>query len=79
MQQAQEDDQSIATVLSWVKNGKQPHRWVIQGQSRDISVLWNNFTSLNVVNDNFCEVLRIPAQAKVFYNKSFQQHCDPIF
>ena len=31
MQQAQEEDQSLSTVLSWVKNGKQPHRSVIQG------------------------------------------------
>ena len=54
MQQAQEDDQSLSTVLSLVKNGKQPHRSVLQGQSRDIWVLWNNFDSLKVVNDILC-------------------------
>ena len=54
MQQAQEDDQSLSTVLSWVKNGKQPHRSVLQGQSRDVWVLWNNFDSLKVVNDILC-------------------------
>ena len=55
MQQAQEDDQSLSTVLSWIKNGKQPHRSVLQGQSRDIWVLANNFDSLKVVNDILCQ------------------------
>ena len=32
MQQVQEDDQSLRTVLSWVTNGKQSHRSVPQGQ-----------------------------------------------
>ena len=54
MQQTQEDDQSLSTVLSWVTNGKQPHRSVLQGQSRDIWVLWNSFDSLKVVNDILC-------------------------
>ena len=54
MQQAEGDDQSLSTVLSWVKNGKQPHRSVLQGQSRDIWVLWNNSDSLKVVNDILC-------------------------
>ena len=48
MQQAQEDD------LSWVKNGKQLHRSVLQGQSRDLRVLGNNFDSLKVGNDTLC-------------------------
>ena len=52
MQQAQEDDQSLTTVLAWVENGKQPHRSVLQGQTRDIWVLWNVFDSLKFVNDN---------------------------
>ena len=51
MQQAQEDNQSLSTVLSWVKNGKQPHSSVLQGRPRDVWVLWNNFDSLKVVND----------------------------
>ena len=51
MQQAQEDDQSLATVLFWVKNGKQPHCSVLQSQSRDTWVVWNKVDSLNVVND----------------------------
>ena len=54
MQQVQEDDQSLSTVLSWVKNGKQPYRSVLQGQSRDVWVLWNSFDSLKVVNDILC-------------------------
>ena len=57
MQQTQEDDQSLSTVLSWVKNGKQPNRSVLQGQSRKTYVLWNNFDSLKVVNDIFCQNL----------------------
>ena len=32
MQQVQEDDQSLRTVLFWVENGKQSHRSVLQGQ-----------------------------------------------
>ena len=54
MQQAQEDDPSLSTVLSGVRNGKQPHRSVLQGQSRDVWILWNNFDSLRVVNDILC-------------------------
>ena len=54
IQQAQEDDPSLSTVLSWIKNGKQPHRSVLQGQSRDVWVLWNNFDSLKLVNDILC-------------------------
>ena len=54
MPQAQEDDESLSTVLSWVKNGKQPQRSVLQGQSSDFWVLWNNFDSLRVVNDILC-------------------------
>ena len=54
MQQAQEDDQNLSTVLSWVKNGKKPHRSVLQGQSRDVWVLWNNFDCLKIVKDNLC-------------------------
>ena len=57
MQQAQKDDQSLSTVLSWVKNGKQRRRSVLQGQSRDIWALWNNFDSLKVVNDILCRSL----------------------
>ena len=34
MKLAHEDDQSSSTVPSWVKNRKQPHRSVLQGQSR---------------------------------------------
>ena len=30
------------------------YRSVLQGQSRDVSVLWNNFDSLKVVNDILC-------------------------
>ena len=54
MQQAQEDDQSLTTTLSQVRNGKQPHRSVLQGRSRDVWVLWNNFDSLKIVNDILC-------------------------
>ena len=36
MQQAKEDNQSLSTVFSRVKNGKQPHSSVPQVQSRDI-------------------------------------------
>ena len=54
MQQAQDDDPSLSTVPSWVKNGKKPHRSVLQGQSGDVWVLWNNFDSLKVVNDILC-------------------------
>ena len=54
MQKAQEDDQSLSTVLSWVKNGKQPQCSVVQGQSRSIWVLWNNFDSIRVVNKTLC-------------------------
>ena len=53
-QQAQEDDQILSTVLCWVKNRKLPHRSVLQGQSRDIWDLWNNFDSLKLVNDILC-------------------------
>ena len=52
MQQTQED--GLSTVLSWVQNGKQPHRSVLQGQSRDVWVLLNNFDSLKVVSDIVC-------------------------
>ena len=54
MQQTQEDIQSLSTVPSWVRNGKQPHRSVLQRESRYIWVLWNNFDSLKVVNDILC-------------------------
>ena len=54
MQQTQEDDQSLSTVIFWEKNGKQPHRSVFQGQSRDTWFPWNNFDSLKVVNDTMC-------------------------
>ena len=54
MQQAQEHDQSLSTVLSWVKNGKRSHRSVLQCRSRDVWVLWNNFDSLKIVNDILC-------------------------
>ena len=45
MQQTQEDDHSLSIVLSWVRNGKQPHRSVLQGHSRNIWVPWNNLDS----------------------------------
>ena len=54
MQQAQEDDPSLSTVLACVKNGKQPHRSVLQGRSKNVRVLWINFDSLKVVNDILC-------------------------
>ena len=54
MKQSQEDDQSLSSALSWNKNGKQPHRSVFQGQSRDTWVQWNNLDSLKVVNDILC-------------------------
>ena len=50
MQQAQVDDQGLSTVLSLVKNGKQPLRSVLRGQSRDIWFLWNNFDFPKVVH-----------------------------
>ena len=55
MQQAQEDNQSLSIVISWVKNGKQPHPSVLQGQSRDVWILWNNFDSRKVANDILCQ------------------------
>ena len=54
MQQTQENNQSLSTVLAVVKNGTQPYRSVPQGQSRDTWVLWNNFDSLKVVNGILC-------------------------
>ena len=51
-QQAQEDDQIHRTVHSRVKNGEQPHRSVLQSQSRDKGI-WSN-DSLKVVKDILC-------------------------
>ena len=54
MQQALENNQGLSTVLFWVENGKQYHRSVLQGQSRDFWVPRNIFDSLKVVNDILC-------------------------
>ena len=51
MQQVQEDNHSVSSVRFWVKNEKQPHCSVLQGQSRNVWVLWNKLASLKVVND----------------------------
>ena len=54
IQQPQEYDQSLRTVLSWFEKGNWPQRVVLQNQSRNTWVLWTNFDSFRIVNDNLC-------------------------
>ena len=65
LQQAQEVNQRLNTVPSWVKNGKQSLRSVLRGQSREIWVLRKSLDSHKIVNDTVCRSFEVSSTGQI--------------